>query len=255
MLALRGLFAGFSGERPRHPVPATLDRLTLHALLGRGSPMLDPDVQSTKPRLIKRYANRKLYDTRASRYVTLPQIAQLVRSGEDVQIIDNVSKENLTSVTLAQIIYESEKSAEASTRQGAKTLRDMIQLSGEKLIAHFREGPVGRFIPRTSDIPSLGELRERPRSMVAPAVEALEELHRRADEKARTLIGSVLAPLRELAHEVTRLQTRIEELESRLTQWRERGEKVVDAKGAEAKGVEASSPNGATPTPKDDSTP
>jgi polyhydroxyalkanoate synthesis repressor PhaR len=192
--------------------------------------MLDPDVQSTKPRLIKRYANRKLYDTRASRYVTLPQIGELVRAGEDVQIIDNVSKENLTSVTLAQIIYESEKSAEESTRQGAKTLRDMIQQSGEKLIAHFREGPVGRFIPRAPDLPDLRELRERPRSMVAPAVEALEELHRRADEKARTLIGSVLAPLRELAHEVARLQTRIEELETRLTTWRERGDKGSESK-------------------------
>ncbi|HEX5656532.1 MAG TPA: polyhydroxyalkanoate synthesis regulator DNA-binding domain-containing protein, partial [Polyangiales bacterium] len=56
--------------------------------------MLDPDVQSANPRVIKRYANRKLYDTRSSRYVTLPQIAELVRSGEDVQIIDNRTKEN-----------------------------------------------------------------------------------------------------------------------------------------------------------------
>ena len=70
-----------------------------------------------------------------------------------------------------------------------------------------------------------------------------EELHRRADEKARTLIGSVLAPLRELAHEVTRLQTRIEELEARLTPWRERGEKT-EAKAPEAKGTEAAETGG-----------
>jgi polyhydroxyalkanoate synthesis repressor PhaR len=179
--------------------------------------MLDPDVQSANPRVIKRYANRKLYDTRESRYVTLPQIAELVRSGEDVQIIDNRTKDNLTSVTLAQIIYESEKSAEASSRQGVKTLRDLIQLGGEKLMAHFREGPVARFIPRAPDMSDLRELRDRPRRVVAPAVEALEELHRRADEKMRTVIGSVLAPLRELASEVARLQARIEELETRLT--------------------------------------
>ena len=54
-----------------------------------------------EPRLIKRYANRKLYDTRDSRYVTLQQIAELVRDGEDVKIIDNKSKEDLTNVTLA----------------------------------------------------------------------------------------------------------------------------------------------------------
>jgi polyhydroxyalkanoate synthesis repressor PhaR len=184
--------------------------------------MLNPDVQSTSPRLIKRYANRKLYDTHLSRYVTLPQIAELVRAGEDVQIIDNRTKENLTGVTLAQIIYESEKSAEESTRQGAKTLRDMIQLGGEKLIAHFREGPVGRFIPKAPELPDLWELRERPRRAVLPAVEALEDLHRRADEKMRTVIGIVLAPLRELSNEVARLQTRIEELEARLRDRRER---------------------------------
>ena len=178
--------------------------------------MLDPDVQSANPRVIKRYANRKLYDTRESRYVTLPQIAELVRSGEDVQIIDNRTKDNLTSITLAQIIYESEKNAEPSSKQGVKTLRDLIQLGGEKLMAHFREGPVARFIPRAPDMADLRELRERPRKAVAPAVEALEELHRRADEKMRTLIGSVLAPLRELASEVARLQARIEELEARL---------------------------------------
>jgi polyhydroxyalkanoate synthesis repressor PhaR len=192
--------------------------------------MLDPDVQSANPRVIKRYANRKLYDTRSSRYVTLPQIAELVRGGEDVQIIDNRTKENLTSVTLAQIIYESEKSAEASTRQGAKTLRDMIQQGGEKLIAQLRDGPVGRFIPKT-ELPDLSAaLRDSPRRVVAPAVEALEELHRRADEKMRTLIGGVIAPLRELSHEVARLQARIEELEVRLTSWRERGS---DSRGAE----------------------
>lgn len=196
--------------------------------------MLDPDVQSANPRVIKRYANRKLYDTRSSRYVTLPQIAELVRAGEDVQIIDNRTKENLTGITLAQIIYESEKSAEAATRQGAKTLRDMIQLGGEKLIAHFREGPVGRFMPSAQD---MAELRERPRRVVAPAVEALEDLHRRADEKMRTVIGSVIAPLRELASEVARLQSRMEDLEARLTR-RERPERPAEKpeRGVEASG-------------------
>src|SRR4051794_12277240 len=62
---------------------------------------------SERPRrVIKRYSNRKLYDTKDSRYVTLLQIAEMVRSSEEVQIIDNNTKEDLTEVTLAQIIYE-----------------------------------------------------------------------------------------------------------------------------------------------------
>jgi polyhydroxyalkanoate synthesis repressor PhaR len=165
------------------------------------------------PRVIKRYANRKLYDTRDSRYVTLPQIAELVRGGEDVEIIDNRTKENLTSVTLAQIIFESEKSAEADARQGVKTLRDFIQIGGGKLMAHLREGPVGRLMPR-GEIPELPNL--SPRKAIAPAIEALEELQRKADERMRSLISYVVAPMRELQTEIGRLQQRIEELESHL---------------------------------------
>jgi polyhydroxyalkanoate synthesis repressor PhaR len=178
--------------------------------------MPETEAVSGAPRVIKRYANRKLYDTRDSRYVTLPQIAELVRSGEDVQIIDNRTKENLTSITLAQIIYESEKSAEASARQGVKTLRDFIQVGGEKLMAHLREGPVGRLMPRTElDIPELIERKKT--AVIAPAIEALEELQRRTDQSMRYMIGCVVEPLRELQAEIGRLQNRIEELESKLT--------------------------------------
>ena len=60
-------------------------------------------------RVVKRYANRKLYDTQRSRYVTLEQIAEMIRSGEDVKIVDNNTKEDLTALTLTQIIFEQEK--------------------------------------------------------------------------------------------------------------------------------------------------
>ena len=59
--------------------------------------------------MIKRYQNRKLYDTAAKRYITLDGIAQLIRQGNDVQIIDNVTDEDLTNVTLMQVIMEQEK--------------------------------------------------------------------------------------------------------------------------------------------------
>jgi polyhydroxyalkanoate synthesis repressor PhaR len=195
--------------------------------------MSEPEVQSTNPRVIKRYANRKLYDTRESRYVTLPQIAELVRLGEDVQIIDNRTKENLTSVTLAQIIYETEKSTEEASRHGVKTLRDMIQAGGERLMASLREGPVSRLMPK-GDIPDLRELREElralrenPKLMLAPAIEALEELQRKADERVRSVIATALTPLRELAGELTRLQAKIEELEARLLHRKERQDPPV----------------------------
>src|SRR5262249_40601618 len=86
---------------------------------------------AAETRVIKRYANRKLYDTQRSRYVTLDQIAEMIRWGEDVRIVDNNSKEDLTSVTLAQIIFEEEKRQKSFLPLGA--MRSIIQHGGEAI--------------------------------------------------------------------------------------------------------------------------
>lgn len=59
--------------------------------------------------VIKRYSNRKLYDTESKRYVTLEDVAEFIRRGEDVRVVDHVSGEDLTSATLLQIIFEEER--------------------------------------------------------------------------------------------------------------------------------------------------
>ncbi|MBX2810697.1 MAG: polyhydroxyalkanoate synthesis regulator DNA-binding domain-containing protein [Myxococcales bacterium] len=86
--------------------------------------------KQSRSRIVKRYSNRKLYDTTRSKYVTLDEIARMVRNGEDVRIIDNESKEDLTSVTLTQIIYEQEK---AARRMPLGILRGIIQTRGGTL--------------------------------------------------------------------------------------------------------------------------
>jgi len=60
-------------------------------------------------RTIKRYPNRKLYDLERKRYVTLDDIAEMIQEGNDIQVIDHESGEDLTSITLSQIIFEREK--------------------------------------------------------------------------------------------------------------------------------------------------
>lgn len=98
-------------------------------------------------KIIKRYANRKLYDTERSCYVTLEEIAQMVKGGEDIQVIDNKSKDDLTAVTLAQIIVEEQKKV---ARMPLKLLRIIIQNSNDALgyfyqkkvadpVQHFRD--------------------------------------------------------------------------------------------------------------------
>lgn len=62
-------------------------------------------------KIIKRYQNRKLYDTHESTYVTLDEIAKMIKGGEDLRVIDNKTKNDITAATLTQLLYESEKKA------------------------------------------------------------------------------------------------------------------------------------------------
>ena len=64
--------------------------------------------------VIKRYSNRKLYDTQESRYVTLEEIEEMIRAGKEIAVVDAASGEDLTSVTLAQIILEKARSRRPS---------------------------------------------------------------------------------------------------------------------------------------------
>jgi polyhydroxyalkanoate synthesis repressor PhaR len=66
------------------------------------------------PYVIKRYSNRKLYDTEESRYVTLDEIEEMIRDGKEIAVVDAATGEDLTSVTLAQIILENERTHRAA---------------------------------------------------------------------------------------------------------------------------------------------
>ena len=178
-------------------------------------------------RVIKRYSNRKLYDTKDSRYVTLLQIAEMVRGGAEVQIIDNNTKEDLTEVTLAQIIYEEQKSA--SRTLPLQTLKDLIHTRTEKVLSELREGPIGRFIPGTPAKPEKSEKVEKTEPPPPPAPpsppskpplvqrarESVSEWQHEMDERIRSILPSIL-PWQQLENEVKRLNARVEELEKKL---------------------------------------
>lgn len=80
---------------------------------------------------IKRYPNRKLYNTETKRYITLDAIASLIREGEQVQVVDHNSGEDLTALTLSQIIFEQEK--KSSGFLPTSILTGLIQSGGETL--------------------------------------------------------------------------------------------------------------------------
>ncbi|HAN31205.1 MAG TPA: hypothetical protein DCQ06_06360 [Myxococcales bacterium] len=96
---------------------------------------------SVEPRLIKRYANRKMYDTVRSCYVTLQEVATMVQAGQDVQVIDNKTKDDLTEVTLAQALIDSKRK-----KRSGVSLHEIkrILTSGSDYIQQHISDPVSR---------------------------------------------------------------------------------------------------------------
>jgi polyhydroxyalkanoate synthesis repressor PhaR len=82
------------------------------------------------PILIKRYANRKLYDTQASRYITLKGIAALLDRGEEVRVIDNETGEDITSVALSQILVDTKRS---NRKAPTSLLSQIMERGGDAL--------------------------------------------------------------------------------------------------------------------------
>lgn len=205
-------------------------------------------------RVIKRYSNRKLYDTKDSRYVTLQQIGEMVRAGEEVQIIDNKTKEDKTEVTLALILSEDLKSEPRSVPLAA--LRDLIQERGGKLWSQLREGTLARFMaaeaeksasavdaavlaealdqedkakapiePVATDkafedrpipAPTPSQLKFRQEEKKGRLSELMESSITSLDERIRAIVPSARS-FSELRDEVVRLSERVDQLEKQLT--------------------------------------
>jgi polyhydroxyalkanoate synthesis repressor PhaR len=86
------------------------------------------------PTVIKKYANRRLYNTGTSTYVTLEDLAQMVRAGEDFLVHDARSGEDLTRSVLAQIIFEQENK-EGQNLLPVTFLRQLIRFYGDSMQA------------------------------------------------------------------------------------------------------------------------
>jgi polyhydroxyalkanoate synthesis repressor PhaR len=164
-------------------------------------------------KLIKRYTNRKLYDTERSCYVTLEEIAEMVRDGEEVKIIDNKSGDDLTTVTLAQIVFEEEKRDRRMLP--LQTLRLIIQAPGDFIQRLSR--PMQDFGEQTrQQVDRLKKQAEaQQESLVAPLREFIENVQRNVDEMQARLDERMKDTVDALTH-VPDLGTDIEQLRDRL---------------------------------------
>lgn len=105
-----------------------------------------------KHRMIKKYSNRRLYDTEISRYITLDEVKELVINNISFQIIDAKTNEDMTNHVLLQIISEQE--SHAMPIFTTEVLQNIIRFYGNSLqgvMSNYLEKSVGLFIEQQSD--------------------------------------------------------------------------------------------------------
>jgi polyhydroxyalkanoate synthesis repressor PhaR len=159
-----------------------------------------------KPRtvVIKKYANRRLYDTSSSRYINLEDIAAMVRNGKELQVLDADTGEDLTRVTLTQIIVEDAKGQ--PTGLPLELLRQLIVATdrvGQEFIMWYLKSAFDAYQNVQSSVRSrLSEVQSA----------AMSPLH-----VVKNLVtGASKGSPGESAEELQALRARISELESRL---------------------------------------
>lgn len=135
-------------------------------------------------KVVKRYANRKLYDTERSCYVTLDDISAMISAGDEVRVIDNKTGEDLTSVTLAQIIFETEKK---KSFMPLGLLRDLIQNKGDALHEFYRERVE---LAKESAQKSVKEVKDKAGRIQKDIKDGIGGVIKRGEEQVRIPVNS-----------------------------------------------------------------
>ena len=121
-------------------------------------------------RIIKRYQNRKLYDTFQSCYVTLEEIAQIIREGNEIQVIDNKTKNDITYMTQIQLLFDQERK---SVKAGDTELLKRVIRSHEGTLTGYIRGLEGTMGGR----PEAGKEAEGfDRAELASSISATKEI-------------------------------------------------------------------------------
>jgi polyhydroxyalkanoate synthesis repressor PhaR len=175
-------------------------------------------------KVIKRYQNRKLYDTHQSCYVTLDEIADMIMRGEEVVVVDNRTKKDITSSTLTQIIFEKQK--RSKTVIPVSTLRDIIQVGGgtfSGFLTKTAESGSNVLSKAKADLERSFSSEENLRGAFLITQRAAEDLRRAIDEKAQTsglsreALNATQIQLQNLNSQLSNLEKLIEVFEARAS--------------------------------------
>lgn len=174
--------------------------------------------KNRKSVIIKRYQNRKLYDTENSTYVTLDDISQIIRRGEDVRVIDNKTKEDLTSVTLTQIIFEEEKRNKSNLPLTA--LRKIIQGGGDAiidLVSKTTETAYEKIHHARENAENLYDKlrRDGDENILSEMLQKTQSFSKNIEDKIKSTVDT-LSQVAVLQNEVRKHKQRIQYLEKKL---------------------------------------
>lgn len=164
--------------------------------------------------IIKRYQNRKLYDTQNSSYVTLDEIGHMIRKGDDVRVIDNKTKADLTSITLTQIIFEEEKKNKSLLPLSA--LKNIIRNGGGaiKELVNSATGSVQNTISTAKE--GAETIYDRIGvALTKPEEGLLKDVFQRTQDFSRNIEGKIKDAVGSFAH-VTSLQNEVRKLRQRI---------------------------------------
>jgi polyhydroxyalkanoate synthesis repressor PhaR len=155
--------------------------------------------------VIKKYGNRRLYDTSASRYVNLEDIGAMVRNGTDVQVVDAKTGEDLTRATLMQVIAEDTKDQQAGLP--LEMIRQLIMASdhaGREFIMWYLKSAFDTYHRVQNSLQTgLSELQ----SVATSPLSVIERfMSRKAPETANPVEAAKDAELRELRERLARLE-------------------------------------------------
>lgn len=166
-----------------------------------------------EPKIIKRYSNRKLYDTIESKYVTLNDISEMIRNGVDVKIIDNQSSKDITSAILAHVLLNEEKSR---SKLSIGTLKELIR-SGQQTISNYYHNKV---LPKLSK--DNNHKKSSNNSNLEGSVEITSFLKASLDELERQFLSNIddflntFPAVKRVREELDRINERVIRLESKL---------------------------------------
>jgi polyhydroxyalkanoate synthesis repressor PhaR len=175
-------------------------------------------------RTIKRYVNRKLYDTIESRYVTLDEIAHMIKLGDQVQVVEERTERDLTGVTLLQIILEEQR---RSSKVSARLLCELIRGGTCDSPSPAERSPVqaqeaAKVIQdgaeqRLQVVLERGQqASDRAKEMVAASQQAVLQLQQKMNERVGAAF-EVVAAVGKLKRELAHIAGRIEYIDERLS--------------------------------------